>query len=319
MPDYRYFYHLPPELIAKRPVRPRDAARLFVYDSGSDSVYFDLFSKIGKYLPRDPLIVMNDTKVVPARAALTKETGGKIEALFLLNEWRKRGPVPALLDRKAAIGAHLGFRPIGQKPAPLQKSFKVIGQAGNIFRLQPNFPPRELFKMLDRRGITPIPKYIKGTGLAEKELRREYQAVFAKHSASVAAPTASLHFTDRLLAALDRQGIRKAFITLDVGLGTFAPVSDEELANGKLHQEFFSIPAAAEKSISAYRREGKPVVAVGTTVVRALESDAMEAHSSERKTFRSTRLFIRPPFRFKTVDALITNFHLPESSLMMLV
>ena len=315
MADFQYSYHLPPELIAKRPARPRDAARLLVYDTASDVISFDAFLNIGRYLPKHALLVLNDTKVVPARVALKKETGGKIEALFLLNEWRQRGPIPALLDRKAVLGANLGFRPVGRKTAGGR--FQVVRQSENIFWLQPDFPPSKIFKLLGRQGTTPIPKYIKGSGLTEKELRKEYQAVFAKNSASVAAPTASLHFTDRLLRKLSRQGIRRAFITLDVGLGTFAPVSAEQMAKGELHREFFSIQPASEVLIKEYRAEGKPIVAVGTTVVRALES--RHPVSPTRGDGVSTKLFIRPPFRFKAVDALITNFHLPESSLMMLV
>lgn len=312
MTGFDYSYELPEELIAKRPASPRDSARLFVYDTSRDSVAFDRFFNLDKYLPKNSLLVLNDTKVVPARIVLYKATGGKVEALFLVNEWRGRGPIPVLVDRKIEVGAELFLKK--------DRTFGVVKQEEKIFYLQPMFPAGEVLKILDQKGITPIPKYIKDSGLSEKELREKYQSVFGKKSASVAAPTASLHFTERLLERLEREGIQKAFVTLDVGLGTFAPVSPESITTGKLHKEFLNISSDAIRTIRKYKKEHKPVVAVGTTATRALESEAGKILSGSpvKSVVEATQIFIRPPYEFRLVDAMITNFHLPDTSLMML-
>ncbi len=311
MPDFSYSYNLPEELIAKRPASPRDSARLFVYNTVSDSVTFDRFYNLDKYLPKDSLLVLNDTKVVPARINLKKETGGKVEALFLVNEW-KGGPVPALVNTKVVVGAKLFL--------DKQRSFLVVGQNKNIFYLEPQFPAKDILKILEKKGTTPIPKYIKGSGLSEKELREKYQTVFGKKPASVAAPTASLHFTERLFKKLEKEGTQKAFVTLDVGLGTFAPVSPESIDSGKLHTEFLNISAATIRSIRKHKQANQPVVAVGTTAMRTLESEAGKILSGAvRPIMDATQIFIRPPYEFKIADSMITNFHLPDTSLMMLV
>ncbi|HVN26266.1 MAG TPA: tRNA preQ1(34) S-adenosylmethionine ribosyltransferase-isomerase QueA [Candidatus Paceibacterota bacterium] len=311
-PPSAYSYDLPETLIARRPASPRDSSRLFVYDTARDAIAFDRFSNLGARLPPRSLLVFNETRVVPARAILRKETGGKVEALFLVNEWRG-GPVPVIVDRRAEVGRSLHLGP--------DKKFLVTAQKENIFYLKPLFPAGELIDMLQRSGITPIPKYIGAGGMRESELRKKYQSVFAARSASVAAPTASLHFTERLLAALRARGIRRTFVTLDVGLGTFAPVKDENVIKGTLHKEFFDIPAATARAIRDAKTSGSPVVAVGTTVVRTLESQAPRIAQAARRgpIAGTTDIFIRPPYRFRIADALITNFHLPGTSLMMLV
>jgi S-adenosylmethionine:tRNA ribosyltransferase-isomerase len=315
--ENHYFYDLPESLIARQPAEPRDAARLFVYDTAQDTITFDTFSHLDRHLPQKSLLVLNDTKVVPARAILKKETGGKIEVLFLVNEWRRENgePIPALVDRKITVGTRLFF------DGPNTKIFFTVTQQNeNIFYLSPSFPPNDLFAILNKKGITPLPKYIKQTGLDEAALRKKYQAVFGKNPASVAAPTASLHFTERLLTRLEKQGVEKTFITLNVGLGTFAPVSAESLANGTLHTEFLTIPASSRAAIAAHKSKGEPVIAVGTTVVRTLEAEAAKIRSHEHGDITdATQIFIRPPYDFKIVDAMITNFHLPGTSLMMLV
>lgn len=327
-----YSYHLPEELIARRPAVPRDAARLFVYDTARDEISFDTFAHLGDHLPPRSLLVFNDTKVVPARAVLHKETGGKVEVLFLVNEWDRRGPVPVIADRKIVPGATLFF---GNPPPEggssrnrilsrtARPSFSVVRQEENIFHLQPLFPAARLFSMLEKNGVTPIPRYIKGTPLGEAALRTQYQAVFGKRPASAAAPTASLHFTDRLMHRLfdgPRSGFTKTFVTLHVGLGTFAPVSEEHLATGTLHRETLAIPSSSRALIKKSKGEGRPVVGVGTTVIRTLESQAAGIRSAGRGPLSGdTDIFIKPPFRFRIADAMITNFHLPGTSLMMLV
>ncbi len=313
LPYYQYSYHLPESLIAKRPAEPRDSARLFVYDTRRDEITLYRFSALGDHLPKDSLLVLNDTKVVPARAMLKKETGGKIEVLFLVNEWKREGPIPALVDRKIGVGAKIFFGP--------ERILSVARQEENIFWLEPNFSARELFALLDKRGVTPLPKYIKHSDLREAVLRKKYQSVFGKRSASVAAPTASLHFTQRLLHKLERQGFSKAFVTLDVGLGTFAPVSEENMAKGTLHTEFLTISPGSATLIREHHDAKKPVVAVGTTVVRTLESESQKILSRAKRgtIVDKTRIFIHPPHAFRIVDAMVTNFHLPDTSLMMLV
>ncbi len=311
--DPRYAYHLPETLIAKEPAVPRDAARLFVYDTARDTIVLDTFAHLGDHLPPSSLLVLNDTKVVPARAFLKKAaTGGKVEALFLVNEWDGKGPVPAIVDRRIDVGARLTFGTL---------AFTVARQDEQIFWFAPEFPARELIPALVRRGVTPIPKYIKGSGLGEPALRKKYQSVFGATPASVAAPTASLHFTERLLRRLEAQGFRKAFVTLHVGMGTFAPVTTEAVARGTLHAERLSIAPSSRARILAQKRAGRPVVAVGTTVVRTLESqaDAILTPRASSAIDAETRMFIRPPYRFTIVDAMVTNFHLPGTSLMMLV
>lgn len=306
-----YHYDLPDALIAKRPAVPRDAARLFVYDTLLDEVTLSTFAHVGDHLPARSMLVLNDTKVVPARAFLKKAaTGGKVEVLFLVNEWDGKGPVPALVDRKVDVGATLLLGP---------HAFTVVRQDENIFYLKPDFAPGALIPLLMERGITPIPKYIKGSALKESALRKKYQSVFGTSPASVAAPTASLHFTDRLLARLEAQKVKKAFVTLHVGMGTFAPVTGADIARGTLHAEHLSIGTRSLAAIRKQKAAGAPVVAVGTTVVRTLESQADHILSAGGPIDTETRMFIKPPYRFKVVDAMITNFHLPGTSLMMLV
>jgi S-adenosylmethionine:tRNA ribosyltransferase-isomerase len=234
-----------------------------------------------------------------------------VEALFLVNEWRG-GPIPAMANTKVTVGGKLFL--------DKNRFFTATTQDKNIFYLKPNFPVKEVLEILNKRGVMPVPKYIKNSGLSEKELRQKYQTIFGKKSASVAAPTASLHFTNRLFKKLDQEGIKKTFITLDLGLGTFSPISPENLAKGKLHTEFLNIPVSSARLIRKYKKENQPIVAVGTTAIRALETEANKILSNvDRPIIDATQIFIRPPYKFKIADAMITNFHLPSTSLMMLV
>lgn len=299
-----YEYELPKGFIASAPAEPRDSARLFVYDTKTDTVTFDHFYNLSKYLPEGSLLVLNTTKVVPARVKMRKESGGIAEVLFLVNEVRKDGLVPCITDRKLNIGTTVMF--------PNGKAFMVRSQEEERFFLAPQFSAEELPELLLKYGTTPIPKYIKENPLPEDALRERYQTIFAETPASVAAPTASLHFTERVFRSLAEKQITHVPVTLHVGLGTFAPVKDENIAEKKLHNEWFEIPEASVAAIRESKKKGNSVVAVGTTVVRTLESAARGANGA-------TDIFIFPPFEFKTVDVLITNFHVPKSSLMMLV
>jgi len=198
--------------------------------------------------------------------------------------------------------------------------FKTMKQEGSIFTFEFNFSLEKLFTLLEKKGTMPIPLYIKNTPLNEYELRKKYQTVFCDRKGSAAAPTASLHFTNRLFKKLKDHGIEKYFITLHVGLGTFAPITEKNIKEKKLHSEFYEISPEVFQYINILKQSGKKLVAVGTTTTRTLEAFAeLKVKSEELKVFEKTELFIFPPYKFQMVDCLITNFHLPKSSLMLLV
>ena len=305
-----YAYDLPEDRIATAPAVPRDTSRLFVHDTATGAVTFGIFKDIAEHIPRNAILVFNDTKVVPARVSLYKKTGGKVEALFLVNEWSGRGPVRAMLSQGVAIGDT-----ISADPAHV---FTVLSSDTHYFTMAPEFPSEELIPLLWQKGTMPIPKYIKQHGLSEDIVRMKYQSMFAVNEASVAAPTASLHFTPEVLSSLAARSIEFAPITLHVGSGTFAPVTEENIRTGSLHPERFDISARTAELIASGKRAGRPIIAVGTTTTRALESSASDILSG-CASFGATSIFIRPPYRFKIVEGLITNFHLPQSSLMALV
>jgi S-adenosylmethionine:tRNA ribosyltransferase-isomerase len=303
--DESYSYALPSRLVATEPASPRDSAKLLVYKTKTDEVFFDTFRNLGDYLPPKSLLVFNDTKVLPARLPLRKSTGGVVNALLLLNEIQpKDRTVRAMVDRRVTIGEELR---VGHYV------FSVVGQDAHIFTLRPKFPIAQLAQVATQYGHTPIPPYLKSSKLSESELRTKYQSMFAKHPASVAAPTASLHFTPRLIHSLDKRGVSRSSITLHVGSGTFAPLTDENFRTKKLFREYWQLMEKDAKSISSARAAERPIIAVGTTATRALESSKLKPGHG------ATQLFITPGYKFQTIDGLITNFHLPGSSLMYLV
>lgn len=304
----RYDYRFPPSLIATAPASPRDSARLLVCRRKDGRTREARFADLPDLLPSGAVLVFNETKVVPARLILKKAaTGGRVEALVV---GRGVADITVMSDRRLDIG--------GRLLASRRCGFTVVGHDGKYWRLKPDLPMRRLDAVLDRYGRAPLPPYIKETPLSERQAREQYQTVFARTRGSVAAPTASLHFTRRLLAKLKRRGFGVEFITLHVGLGTFAPVTGEQLKQGRLHREAYRIAPAAARRLEAVRRAGRPVIAVGTTVMRALES-AADARGRLRRLSGETDLFIREGYRFRFIDHLITNFHVPESSLLMLV
>lgn len=316
-----YDYDLPQEYIAKNPAQPRESARLFVYNTATNQIIFDTFANIRQYLPKDTLLVFNNTRVIPARLWLKKETGGKIEVLLMMNEYRKGDLfVKGVVDRKIVKGARLYF----QSGAYLE----VDHQEEQFFFFKPSMPIVGLWALLDMEGVTPIPPYIKGSALNEKTLREEYQSVLAKIPASVAAPTASLHFSDKLLTELESDGVCRAEVTLHVGAGTFAPIDESNFESKKLFTEYYSIEDAAAAQINNAKADGVTIIPVGTTALRTLESAAVagplddkgETHYFvEPVSGKPTDIFVFPPYQFKIADALITNFHVPRSSLMLLV
>ena len=317
-----YDYFLPEKNLAKTPAIPRDFSKLFVYDTKNNEIFFDRFYHLDKYLPQNSFLVLNETKVVPARVVLKKENGGKVTCLFLVNEMEEEDKVKIIVDRKVNLGDKLFFK---------TKDFvEIISQEKNIFLVKFDFLKEKLFFLLENEGVMPIPLYLKKTPLSNKKLKEKYQTIFFKKEkqnlASVATPTASLHFTKRMFKKLEQKGIKRYFINLYVGMGTFAPVTKENLKTKKLHQEYYQVDAQVWQKILTEKKEGKKLVAVGTTVVRTLESlklknknEKIKMKMKNEKFLFKTDLFIFPPYHFKMVDAMITNFHLPKSSLMMLV
>ncbi len=357
MKTAEFDYDLPPELIAQTPIEPRDAARLLVVRRADGSLAHRHFRDIGQYLAPGDLLVLNESRVIPARLRARKvPSGGRVELLLLTRydseTWEalvggRRTPPGTRLCLEAAprpAGAapmppgtsqaaeaapmppegenSLPARPRqGEKPAPCPDELleaEVVGETpsgGRLIRFS-----RAVDDLLDRLGEVPLPPYIH-TPLLDRE---RYQTVYARPAGSVAAPTAGLHFTARLLEELQAQGIGLATVTLHIGLDTFRPVQEERVEEHVIHREWCSLDETAATAIAEARARGSRVVAVGTTTVRVLETAALRAEEegSARPVVPYTGwtgLFIYPGFRFRVVDALLTNFHLPRSTLLMLV
>lgn len=304
-----YDYHLPPDLIRRKPLEPRDSARLFVYDTRTDTITFDTFQNMAQYLPQSSLIVLNDTKVWPARLWLKKVTGGKIEVLILVNEWEGTGLIPGLVDRKIQVGDAVFF-PDGSKLVVREQQEQKF-----FFALESE---QSLETLLYAYGTTPIPHYLEGEKSGDELLlRQRYQTVFAERGASVAAPTASLHFTDRVFESLKQAHINTTRLTLNVGLGTFAPLREENFLIKKLHPEWVMVSEETAQTVNAAKKLRQPIVAVGTTITRSLEYFGQTGQLLSGT--QPVDLFILPPYTFQMVDILVTNFHLPKTSLMLLV
>lgn len=306
-----YDYNLPPELIAQEPAKPRDNARLLVFNKDSQKIKFDVFKNIAKYLPKDAVLVFNQTKVVPARLEIKKAGGGLAELLYIDYS---NGLIKALSNRPLKETSYIRLVH-GRELEEYQ--FLVSRREGKFYFLKPNFPISSIKNILQKCGKTPLPPYIKHSKLSERQRRKEYQTVFAKAGLSVAAPTASLHFTKALIAKIKKQGINVKFVTLNVNLGTFAPLKEENLKTGKLHLETYEVDKNTAKFLNQAKQSGKKIIAVGTTVVRTLESASINHQLKKLKG--DTKLFIKPGYKFKMTDGIITNFHVPKSSLMMLV
>ena len=318
---HEYSYDLPKELIAHVPAEPRDASRLFVYSMKTDEVVFDTFAHIARYLPAGSVLVMNDTTVVPARLRLSRISGGVVRILFLFNEWDGGASIRGLPDKGVRVGEalFLDHRPIAE----------ALSHENEEFSFKLLVPPAEFERICATTGETPLPPYIHND-MDEAERRAKYQTIFAAarsmsgrlpgapDPASVAAPTASLHFTPEVLESLAEKGVEHASVTLHVGRGTFSPPGPAALAAGALHAEPIDVSREAAETIAAAKKSGRLVVAAGTTSTRLLESAAPDIMAGIGHRGQ-TMLFIRPPFQFKVVDALITNFHLPGTSLLMLL
>lgn len=300
-----YNYEFPNNLIANEPASPRDSAKLLIYNKKTNKINFDTFKNITKYLPKNAVMVFNETKVVPARLILKKITGGKVRVLYIAHDNKN---IKVLADRKLEPGSIV----------TLNKSiyFIVVSKKEQFYFLQPSFDIKNIFEVLEKYGKTPIPPYIKNSPLKEKDLKEKYQTVFANIRGSVAAPTASLHFTDRLMKKIKKHGVDIKFVTLHVNMGTFAPLTEDHVKTQKLHEEFFEIKKETADFLNKAKKAGRPIIAVGTTVVRTLESSCGNNLVCGAGT---TQLFIKENYKHKFVDGIVTNFHVPKSSLLMLV
>jgi S-adenosylmethionine:tRNA ribosyltransferase-isomerase len=314
-----YTYKLPQDLIAQSPADPRDSSRLLIVDSRQGTTHAT-FRDLPHWLKPGDLLVLNNTRVIPARLYGHKTTGSKLE--ILLVEERGSNTWLALVKpgRRFTLGATINFEAIGNPHSqnhPLRAT--VIGQdqatGGRI--LQFELPTgQSLWSLLNDYGQLPLPPYITASDAPDER----YQTVYADQPGAIAAPTAGLHFTPELLAQLQRQGIEQTQITLHVGIGTFRPVETEQIKDHAMHQEWIEVSESTVAKIKATKAQGGRVFAVGTTATRALEGAAKEAKSELIEPFRGkTDLFIYPGYQWQIVDGLITNFHLPGSSLLMLV
>jgi len=302
-----FFYDLPEELIAQYPVEPRDSSRLLVYDRKTNSMQHRHFFDIENFLQKGDVLVINNTKVLPVRLYGTKDkTGGKIEFLLLKRIDLKTWEVVLKPGRIAKIGAKFNF---GDK-----LSAKVVDIIEGGMRVV-EFEYDGVFEdILNDVGEMPLPHYIK----QQIENKERYNTVYAEHTGSSAAPTAGLHFTPQLMQKLKDKGVEFVEVLLHVGLGTFRPVKEDNILDHEMHSEYFEISKYAADTINKAKKEGRRIISVGTTSVRVLESCSDE-NGVLKEGAGETKIFIYPGYKFKVVDSLITNFHLPESTLIMLV
>jgi S-adenosylmethionine:tRNA ribosyltransferase-isomerase len=301
-------YELPAELIAQHPLANRTDSRLLEVKAERDDcvqLVDSQFKDILNLMRPGDLVVFNDTKVIPARLHGKKETGGNVELLIERISGDKQAWVQIRASKVPKTGSIVQIHNQAGETFPVE----MIGYDGRFYEVR---FPENVFALLERFGELPLPPYIEHQPDGEDAQR--YQTVVAKNPGAVAAPTAGLHFDESILQQLNNLGVEQATVTLHVGAGTFTPVREEDLSKHKMHYEWFSIPDATLQAIAKTQKNGGRVIAVGTTSLRALESQAATGQSSGE-----TNLFITPGFQFKTVDCLLTNFHLPKSTLLMLV
>lgn len=302
-----FYYDLPKELIAQTPVEPRDSSRLLVLGRESGEIEHRHFYDIIDYLNEGDLIVANDSRVLPARIYGVKDTGARVEFLLLKQISGNRWETLCKPGRKAKAGAKFTFG-----DGLLSATVVEVKDDGNRvvdFDCDENF-----FSTLDKIGQMPLPPYI----TEELKDQERYQTVYSHELGSAAAPTAGLHFTEELMEKLRNKGVNIAYVTLHVGLGTFRPVKVDDVTKHKMHSEHYEIPKKTADLIKQTKQNGKRVIAIGTTSCRTLESVAAE-HGEIIPCEGFTDIFIYPGFEFKVLDGLVTNFHLPESTLIMLV
>lgn len=307
----QFNYYLPEELVAQVPLEPRDSSRLMVMDKKSGRLNHDYFYNLPKYLNEKDCLILNDSRVMPARLwGKNTETGGTVEFLLLKQLTANTWETLVKPGKKAKKGFKFIFGDI--KESLLRAEITEILTDGNrVIRFEAT---ENFFEKLEKIGTMPLPPYIKQK-LRDKS---RYQTVYAQDLGSAAAPTAGLHFTPRLLKEIEKKGIKKGFVTLHVGLGTFRPVKEEEIENHQMHSEEFSLPKETVDLIENTKKQGGRVIGVGTTSCRVLES-VYKKYGKLKECSESTDIFIKPGFEFGVIDSLITNFHLPESTLIILV
>lgn len=303
-----FWFDLPEALIAQAPLADRSASRLLLLDGRDGAVDHRQFRDLPRLLAPGDLLVFNDTRVIPARLFGNKDSGGRVEVLVERVLPRGQALAHVRASKRPRPGSRLLF-------GDGQVVVEVLAAEADLLRLQ--FPADEPVEMvLERLGHMPLPPYIQRPDTAAD--RERYQTVYGQRPGAVAAPTAGLHFSDALLADLTAAGIEQAFVTLHVGAGTFQPVRVDDISTHRMHSERIEVPDTTRQAIADARARGSRVVAVGTTVVRSLESCA-DGRGGVLSCARETDIFITPGYRFQVVDGLITNFHLPESTLLMLV
>ncbi|MHC4571387.1 MAG: tRNA preQ1(34) S-adenosylmethionine ribosyltransferase-isomerase QueA [Planctomycetota bacterium] len=309
-------YHLPPELVAQQPLGIRSDSKLLVFNRSSGELVDSHFSRIGDFLLTGDCLVLNDTKVLPARFFARRASRGKLEGLFLSEKASGLWEVMLKGTRKVKTGEVIYLKDkakedfctaeVLDKPAPNGCRLKIKADDS-------------LETILDKIGYPPLPPYIKrGTDIHQAAIDKlRYQTVYAREPGAVAAPTAGLHFTDELIEQLKAAQIDFAYITLHVGTGTFKPITTDNIEEYKIHQERFTIDEKNARIINATKEKGRRVIAVGTTSARTLETAAIGPRV--KNLSGKTQLFIKPGYEFKTVDAMVTNFHLPKSTLLALI
>ena len=301
-----FYFDLPEELIAAYPLEQRSSSRLLCLEGDSGELVHRTFTDIIDLVEPGDLLVFNDTRVIPARLHGQKESGGKVEMLVERVIGEKRALVHLRASRTPKEGAQLSFE--GGIRA------EVVGRKEGLFDLQFNITTT-LIEALEKHGHMPLPPYIKRED--QQSDRERYQTVYNRKPGAVAAPTAGLHFDEALFKRLEAKGVNKAFVTLHVGAGTFRPVKVENIKEHQMHAEYIEVTEEVCAQVAATKAAGKRVIAVGTTSVRCLETAG--AGGELKPFFGDTQIFIYPGYQYQQVDALVTNFHLPESTLMMLV
>ena len=298
-------YDLPQELIAQHPMEPRDHSRLLVVDKKTGEIEHKHFYDLVNYLKPGDVLVFNDTRVIPARLHGTKDTGAHVEVFLLTRRDATDWEVLVRPGKKLQVGAKINFSD--------ELSCEVIEHTdfgGRVVRFKYDGIFEEI---LDRLGETPLPPYI----TAPLEDKERYQTVYNRERGSAAAPTAGLHFTKELLQKIKEIGCEEVFVTLHVGLGTFRPVSEAKIEDHKMHKEFYTVSQEAADAVNKAKAEGRRIIAVGTTAVRTLEAAGADGQLHAGSSW--TNFFIYPGYKFRLVDDLVTNFHLPQSTLLMLV
>jgi len=310
-----YHFELPKELIAERPAEKRSDSRLLYFNQIKNIHTHSEFKSIVDLIPKNALLVANRSKVFPCRIFCQKTTGAKAEIFFLEITKNENGAFPCLV--KSSSKKNVGDQFIS---GPLKISLEERKENGTFGVTIEGLNGKSLEDFLFEKGSVPIPPYIRG-GVSDDEDKKRYQTVFAKETGSVAAPTAGLHFTEEIFEKLKNKGVDQAFVTLHVGLGTFSPVKVEDLSDHEMHSEKYFIDSENTKLIEEAYANGRPIVAVGTTSLRVLESafEKLSTGNFVANEINETNIFIHPGKQVKSINGLVTNFHLPESTLLMLI